>query len=225
MHFPMQHLPSPGRQRGAVLFVALVFLLLLTLIGVTASSTSILQERMTGGMRNAHLAGIGTESGLRGGEVDLWAAAARSNGAVALPSCGATGVQPCLYTSVNTASGRVVDQRVLKFRTSQAWLDSGSDGANAYSQDLSTLGGDYTSSNLASQPRYIIEDLGVDTGGGTGRNSATLASAIGGPGTAPTVHVYRITARSQGGSTALMRAAESVFGANFVTNFNNSGTP
>jgi len=79
MRFPKQHLPRRSRQRGAVLFVALVFLLLLTLLGVTASSTSILQERMTGGMRNAHLAGIGTESGLRGGEVDLWASAARSN--------------------------------------------------------------------------------------------------------------------------------------------------
>ena len=34
-----------GRQRGAVLFVALVFLILLTLIGLTATSTSILRRR------------------------------------------------------------------------------------------------------------------------------------------------------------------------------------
>ena len=85
-------------QRGAVLFVALVFLLLLTLLGLTASSTSILQERMTGGMRNAHLAAMGTESALRGGEVDLWAAAPRSSyalGGLALPPCAQTGTQPC----------------------------------------------------------------------------------------------------------------------------------
>ena len=104
MRFPMQHLHGRSSQRGAVLFVALVFLLLLTLLGVTASSTSILQERMTGGMRNAHLAGIGTESGLRGGEVDLWAAAARSNtasGGIAIPPCASSGVQPCRYMRTN----------------------------------------------------------------------------------------------------------------------------
>lgn len=217
MRFPMQHLPNRRRQGGAVLFVALVFLLLLTLLGVTASSTSILQERMTGGMRNAHLAGIGTESGLRGGEVDLWAAAARSNtagGGIAMPPC-AGGAQPCRYMRTNG----IADQRVQKFRSSMAWLDPGSDGAKAYDQDMSAQGGNYTTSNLASQPRYIIEDLGLDTGGGTGNMGGAILGAPQGSG-APSVHLYRVTARSQGASTALMRAAESVFGANSVTNFN-----
>lgn len=45
----------PRDQRGAVLFVALVFLILLTLLALTATSTSILQEKMTGGMRNRQL--------------------------------------------------------------------------------------------------------------------------------------------------------------------------
>lgn len=217
MRFPMQPLHRPGRQRGAVLFVALVFLLLLTLLGVTASSTSILQERMTGGMRNAHLAGTGIESGLRGGEVDLWAAAARSNtagGGIAMPPC-AGGVQPCRYMRTNG----ITDQRVQKFRSSTAWLDTGSDGAKAYDQDVSTQGGNYTTGNLASQPRYIIEDLGLDTGGGNGNMGGAILAAAQGSG-APSVHLYRVTARSQGASTALMRAAESVFGANSVTNFN-----
>ena len=45
---------SPIRQQGgAVLFVALVFLILLTLLALTATGTSILQEKMTGNMRNA----------------------------------------------------------------------------------------------------------------------------------------------------------------------------
>jgi len=216
MRFPMQHVSRPSRQRGAVLFVALVFLLLLTLLGVTASSTSILQERMTGGMRNAHLAGIGMESGLRGGEVDLWAAAARSNtadGGIAMPPC-ASGAQPCRYMRTNG----IADQRVQTFRSSTAWLSPGSDGAKAYDQDVSAQGGDYTTSNLASQPRYIIEDLGLDTGGGNGNMGGAILSAAQGSG-APSVHLYRVTARSQGASTSLMRAAESVFGANSITNY------
>jgi type IV pilus assembly protein PilX len=217
MRFPMQH-PPRSRQRGAVLFVALVFLLLLTLLGVTASSTSILQERMTGGMRNAHLAGIGTESGLRGGEVDLWAAAARSNtasGGIAIPPCANSGVQPCRYMRTNG----IVDHKVETFRTATAWLDTGTDGAKAYDQDISNQGGDYTTGNLASQPRYIIEDLGLDTGDCCGNMGGAILGAPQGSG-APSVHLYRVTARSQGASTALMRAAESVFGANSVTNFN-----
>ena len=58
-------LPAPRRQRGAVLFVALVFLVLLTLLAVAGMGTSILQERMTGGMRNSQLAQMGAETGLR----------------------------------------------------------------------------------------------------------------------------------------------------------------
>jgi len=218
MRFPMQHLPRPSRQRGAVLFVALVFLLLLTLLGVTASSTSILQERMTGGLRNSHLAGIGTESGLRGGEVDLWAAAARSNtasGGIAMPPCAGGSAQPCRYMRTNG----IVDTRVQKFRTSTAWLDTGTDGAKEYDQDVSTQGGNYVTGNLASQPRYMIEDLGLDTGGGSGNMGGAILAAAQGSG-APSVHLYRVTARSQGASTSLMRAAESVFGANSITNFN-----
>jgi Tfp pilus assembly protein PilX len=169
-------------------------------------------------MRNAHLAGIGTESGLRGGEVDLWAAAARSNtasGGIAMPPCAGTGVQPCRYMRTNG----IADQRVQKFRTSTAWLSPGTDGAKAYGQDMSSLGGDLQTSNLASQPRYIIEDLGLDTGGGTGNMGGAILAAAQGSG-APSVHLYRVTSRSQGASTSLMRAAESVFGANSVTNFN-----
>jgi type IV pilus assembly protein PilX len=219
MLFPMQPLSYRSRQRGAVLFVALVFLLLLTLLGVTASSTSILQERMTGGMRNAHLAGIGVESGLRGGEVDLWAAAARSNtaaGGIAIPPCASSGVQPCRYMRTNG----IVDQRVDKFRTATAWLDTGTDGAKAFDQDMSTqTSTDLKSSNLASQPRYIIEDLGLDTGDCCGNMGGAILGAPQGSG-APSVHQFRVTARSQGASTALMRAAESVFGANSITNFN-----
>jgi hypothetical protein len=41
----------PYRQSGAVLFVALIMLLLLTLLGVTAMQTTTMQERMSGNLR------------------------------------------------------------------------------------------------------------------------------------------------------------------------------
>src|SRR5215468_10309183 len=140
---------TASRQQGAVLFIALVFLLLLTLIGIAASSTSILQERMTGGMRNAQLAVMGTESALRGGEVDLWTAAARSSyqtGGLALPPCGYSGVQPCAYQRTNG----VADNRTTKFRGSKTWLVPSGDGATGYTGAVTGLSGDEETASLAS---------------------------------------------------------------------------
>lgn len=212
------------RQQGAVLFVALVFLLLLTLLGLTASSTSILQERMTGGMRNSQLAMMGTESALRGGEVDLWTAASRSSytdGGLALPPCGHTGVQPCVYQRTNG----VADQRTIKFRASKQWLGIATDGADVYAGPVTGLSGDNATASLASQPRYMIEDLGLDTGAsGPGNMGGSILSEPGAEGT-PKVHLFRVTARSQGGTATLLRASESVFGAASISQNNPGNGP
>ncbi|HEY0229833.1 MAG TPA: PilX N-terminal domain-containing pilus assembly protein [Dokdonella sp.] len=47
---------SPKRERGAVLFVALIVLILLTLLGITAAQVTVLQERMSGSFRVQQLA-------------------------------------------------------------------------------------------------------------------------------------------------------------------------
>ena len=210
-----------SRQQGAVLFVALVFLLLLTLLGLTASSTSILQERMTGGMRNSQLAMMGSESALRGGEVDLWTAASRSSytdGGLALPPCGHSGVQPCVYQRTNG----IADLRTVKFRATKQWINASSDGAASYSGVVSGLSGADATASLATQPRYLIEDLGLDTGAsGQGNMGGSILSEPGAEGT-PKVHLFRVTARSQGGTATLLRASESVFGAASISQ-NNPG--
>lgn len=56
------------RQHGTALVVALVFLLLMTLIGVTAMQTTTLQERMAGNERDRNLAFQAAEAALRAGE-------------------------------------------------------------------------------------------------------------------------------------------------------------
>ncbi len=60
-----------SRQRGAVLMISLIFLVLLTIIGVTAMQTTLLQERMAGNMRDLNLAFQATEAALRAGEAWL----------------------------------------------------------------------------------------------------------------------------------------------------------
>jgi type IV pilus assembly protein PilX len=60
-----------AHQRGAVLFIALIMLLLLTLIGITAMQVTLLQERMAGGFRVQHQAFEGTEGLLKSTRAQL----------------------------------------------------------------------------------------------------------------------------------------------------------
>ena len=52
-------------QRGAVLIITLLFLVLLTMIAVTAMTTSTLQERMAGNFRDLFVAQAGADSALQ----------------------------------------------------------------------------------------------------------------------------------------------------------------
>lgn len=195
-------------QRGAVLFVALVFLLLLTLLGIAASSTSILQEKMTGSMRNRQLGLMGAESALRGGESTIWNLAYQSNGTLAMPPCigNSTGVL-CVYKILD---GKL-DSKVQAFRTSKVAVPPGSDGAMAYTGAVSGLGGLNETASINSQPRFMIEDLGPDVPPGAGRRSGAIQQEK--PGQPGSHEWYRITARSEGGNSAVLRVAESVFSA------------
>ncbi len=56
------------RQSGAVLFISLIILILLTLIGMTTLRGSFLQEKMSANYKNKSKAFQAAESALRGGE-------------------------------------------------------------------------------------------------------------------------------------------------------------
>lgn len=55
-------------QRGAALIVSLVFLLIMTVLGVTAIRNTTLEERMAGNLRDSNLAFQAAEAALREGE-------------------------------------------------------------------------------------------------------------------------------------------------------------
>ena len=63
--------PAPSKQRGVVLIVSLVALLLMTMIGVTAMRDTGFQERMSGNLRDRNLAFQAAEAALRSGEKAL----------------------------------------------------------------------------------------------------------------------------------------------------------
>jgi type IV pilus assembly protein PilX len=72
-----QHHPASHRQRGAVLFVSLILLLILTLIGITAARIQTSEEAMARNENNHQLAIQAAEAALRSGEslVNLYATA------------------------------------------------------------------------------------------------------------------------------------------------------
>jgi len=210
----------PQRQSGAVLFLAMIFLVLLAVLAVTASSTSIMQERMTGGMRNSQLGLMGAESSVRGAEDFLWGIS--FNAGQPIPPCiGSSDGSDCVY---KPRPNGTLDPKVQAFRTSREWLDPATDGARAYPRQLTSLVGAAQTASLASQPRFMIEYLGTppppfrpggakDAGGTTARAGEHV--------------LYRITARSQGGTDAIVRVAESYYSAMNLTNigYNPDGAP
>src|SRR3954468_5816249 len=65
----MTYLPKHReRQRGAVLVVSLILLLVMTILALSGSQVVRLQERMAGNVRDSDLAFQGAEAALRDGE-------------------------------------------------------------------------------------------------------------------------------------------------------------
>ncbi len=65
------HPNRPGGQSGATLVVALIFLVLLTMIGITVATNSVVQERMAGNTRQKDLAFQWAESALQDAETAI----------------------------------------------------------------------------------------------------------------------------------------------------------
>ena len=59
------HFRAAYHQRGAALFISLMFLIILTLIGISAANVGIMQERMAGNVRETNEAFQGAEATLR----------------------------------------------------------------------------------------------------------------------------------------------------------------
>ncbi|QEW08450.1 hypothetical protein F5I99_01405 [Nitrincola iocasae] len=57
-----------NQQTGSALIVSLLFLLILTILGVAGIQTTSMQERMSGNMRDRNMAFQAAEAALRGGE-------------------------------------------------------------------------------------------------------------------------------------------------------------
>jgi type IV pilus assembly protein PilX len=196
-------------QRGAVLVVALIFLLLLTVLAISSSSRSLLQERMAGGLFNAQQAEMSAQTALRGAEWKLWTSA--SNLGTHL-NCGSGTFTDCyIFDPANPITN------VTNFRSKQGWVIAGATEYKGYGggMNYTAFAGSNQHGNLADNPRYMIEDMGVEYAPGiSGSLHESGATGTGGVGyTSTTRHIYRITARASGGSNNTVRVLESTFAA------------
>jgi len=204
---------SPRCQTGSVLFLAIVFLLISSLLAVAASHGSLLQEKSTAGLRNIGMASFGAESAVRAGEYRVWSAALNSKlsaGGVALP-CDATGSAGCYLSQNNTLA-----PEVQSFRSYESWTAAAASSTfTSYPHGLSATS--QATAKLAAEPRYIVEQLGAARpanvagrmGGGRLQENGALAGDL---------TFYRITGMSPGALTNATDLSESVYLAQKVTN-------
>lgn len=96
MNTPLMFPSRTGkRQRGVVLVVSLLMLLVLTIIGLAATRSTTLEERMTANQNDAAVAFEAAEAALRDGEGQMSAAnspsfTSNANGAYDLATMGST---------------------------------------------------------------------------------------------------------------------------------------
>ena len=178
----------PSHQRGAALILSLVFLLLLTILGVTAVSTSTLQEKMAGNLKDQNVAFQATETGLRGGETRLLALSAAS--------VLASGQQPI---PDNTGSSGIFATGFVDALNNGWWGIFPTYSAN--STEYGVAGGT-PETQAAADPRYAIEMAAYQK---DSVDAPTAYKPVSG------MTYYRIWSRGVGGTTNAQSALQSTF--------------
>ena len=175
----------PSRLGGAALIVAMIFLVILTTLGLSGLRTASLEEHFVGNLRDNNMAFNAAESALRYAE-DWLAIRTRANRPrPETSSCGAT---PC-----DVMAAFALEDGYLAEKSPAWWASNG----RAYVPDSGT-------SNLvgvSNQPRFIIEELGEPLDGSILRPSTGALQVF-----------YRITAFGQGGSQYTNVVLQSTFG-------------
>lgn len=173
------------RQTGTALVMSLVFLLILTILGVGALNTTVLQEKMAGNSKEKNTAFQSAESALLAGEDWI-------NQQISKPVFpnNATG----LYLPDTT-----VDWQITVLKGTANLVVYPSTPTQAVSGGLGSV---------AAQPKYLIEDLGeVPEVGG----SKVLPGAYKGKGNT----ILRVTSKGVGGTTAAQAIVQSNYARAF----------
>lgn len=165
--------------------MALVFLVILTILGVTAMSGASLEEKMAGNLKEQTVAFQAAETGLAAGEAALLA----------------------LTTKPTIATG---DAANTTYDNAGGWYDVSAPNATPvwrthnWSANSATYSGGLT--NVGAQPQYIVEELyRVD-------NDSLDPTKPQPPGGKV---YYRITGRGTGGTSAAQAVVQGIYAKQF----------
>jgi Tfp pilus assembly protein PilX len=176
--------PNPcGRQKGTVLFVSLVVMLVLCVFALATANTSIMESKMVGSARNVQLAQFAADSALNDAKARIAQIAAAH---------GPAHVCVELHCAVRDGAAPIAAAEFMQSSTAKV-------AAIPFRIDLSGLKGADETAHVASSPVYVIEDLGAQ------------ASAAASPSAAPATHAFRITAQGVGGTASYSKSTETVF--------------
>lgn len=197
MHFnPSRQEPPLRRERGAVLVVALMFLIVLTLLGLSAMTGTTLEERMAGNTRDYTVALQAAEATLRDAEADL-----KGSGV-------AVGRTITVFSFPTTAGAASCSQGLCLAanETTQIYgtLNWGSTATTPYGAYTQVAGSaPATLSGVSQQPRYVLELMQFTDG----KNKARVA----GQSTSVDAYYVRITAQAWGANSSTQVTLQEVF--------------
>src|SRR5579875_1312732 len=108
-------------QSGFALLMALIFLVLLSMLAITASQHSLLQERMAGSFRHAQQARMSAESALRGVEYKLWSLASQAGARLHCQEAAITQDDGCVIYRPDSAL-YAANGAVSRFQSAAGWI-------------------------------------------------------------------------------------------------------
>ena len=180
---------TTSRQRGVVLFVALILLLILSLLGVTAARMQTTEERMARNEDNRQIGAQAAEAALRAAEAGL------TNGLYG-PSQFANNTNG--FYELNPATGSV-----LQGPPAFNWNAAGS--AITYPDPANPMPALTSLPAAAQSPKYIIENLPAVAMPGDSIGQVQYASPV------SPVTVYRVTANATGADSSSTTILQSIF--------------
>jgi type IV pilus assembly protein PilX len=196
----MTHFHSQRRQNGAVLIVSMLFLVILTMLGVTAMTGTTFEERMSGNARDNAVAFQAAEAALRDARAEILVLPYATRGASLSPASfpdptddkGSCTLGLCQPRKFVPTPNNVGDQ-LPDIPANVSWTGDPSVPYGTYTGALAMKG-------LTQPPRYIIELfcptlLNVTIGGPPGTNC----------------RIYRFTARGYGKNPNTQVTLQEVF--------------
>jgi len=180
-------LKPTSQQRGIVLFVALILLLILSLLGVTAARMQTTEERMARNEDNRQIGAQAAEAALR--------AAGLTNG---LYSASQFANNTNGFYQLNAATGSV-----LQGPPALNWNAAGA--AITYPDPANPMPPLTALPSAAQSPKYIIENLPAVALPGDSINQVQYATPV------SPVTVYRVTANATGADSSSTTILQSIF--------------